>query len=92
MSEVIYPDTSGWDTVFAMTLPVANLALKTVASSPIYTAALPFSGGGTGTLTWSLEKWEITDAPGGSSMSIKMAFGATSKYDQDGGTDRKSVV
>lgn len=86
MAEVIYPDTFGWDTVFAMKLPVANLALAKLAPSPIYTRQMPLSNQATGTLTWSLEKWEIIGAPGGSDMSISMAFGAASKFEQVGGT------
>lgn len=85
MAEVVYPDTSGWDTVFAMTLPVANLALKKVPPSPLYTKVMPLSNQATGTLTWSLAAWSIVDAPGGSEMSVSMAFGATWKFVQEGG-------
>ena len=85
MSEVVYPDTSGWDTVFAMILPVANLALKKVPPSPIYTQKMSLSNQMIGTLTWSLADWSIIDAPGGSQMSISMAFDATSKFVQEGG-------
>lgn len=69
-----FPDTYGWDTVFAITILAASEALMKRASSPTYTATIPVSDA-TATLTWNLTQWEIIDVPDGGSMTIRMKFG-----------------
>ena len=72
-----YPDTFGWDTVFAVSTDTVNLALAKVAASPTYTTETPTQGG-TASAEWRFEKWRITDTPGGDKLEVTMDFGSDS--------------
>lgn len=72
-----YPESYGWDTVFALTLPAAKKLLSALPPSPTFTAMTPVTGG-TAKLSWNFVSWEITDAPGGAMIEMSMHFGANS--------------
>ncbi|MEW5685311.1 MAG: TULIP family P47-like protein [Pseudomonadota bacterium] len=80
-----YPDTFGWDTVFAISIDKVNPVLARRAPSPAYNSSAPISGGGTATLDWSLTDWRITDTPGGADIAITMQFGPGSTLSISGG-------
>ena len=73
-----YPDTYGWDTVFAISIDKVNKALALKPPSATYTATGP-TNKGTASLTWSLTNWQVTDTPGGAEMVISMRFGPGSQ-------------
>jgi P-47 protein len=72
-----YPDTHGWDTVFAVSTDRVNVALANVAPSPSYSRTLPITGG-SATVNWTFTNWQVTDTPGGDSLVVRMDFGAGS--------------
>lgn len=69
-----YPDTFGWDTVFAVSIDRVNIALTKVAASPTYTIDTPIQGG-TASANWRFQNWRITDTPGGDQLEVTMDFG-----------------
>ncbi|MGH6911954.1 MAG: hypothetical protein ACREEG_17345, partial [Phenylobacterium sp.] len=73
-----YPDTYGWDTVFAISIDKVNLALAQKPPSATFSATAPTTNG-TASLNWSLTKWEVTDTPGGADIKISMRFGPLSQ-------------
>ena len=72
-----YPESYGWDTVFALTLPAATKLLAALPPSPTFTATTPVTGG-TATLSWNFADWDITNVLGGAMIEMSMHFGANS--------------
>jgi len=73
-----FPETYGWDTVFAMKIDAANRILATMPVNGPYSDTIPTSIGTT-TLNWSFGQWQISDVTGGGSIEVTMHFGAGSK-------------
>jgi hypothetical protein len=68
-----FPQTHGWDTVFAIDIREVNKALAKLPESPQYAIEEAIRGA-TATLTWSFSGWQILDTPGGSRLQVQMAF------------------
>lgn len=73
-----FPETYGWDTVFALTLDAANRILSRMPTNGRYSATIPTSAG-TAELSWSFGQWEITNVPGGGSIEVTIPFATGSK-------------
>lgn len=78
-----YPDTFGWDTVFAISIDRVNVALGFVPDSPQYSTTTPVTGGSS-TVEWTFTNWRVTDTPGGNRIVVTMDFGPESRMTSTG--------
>ena len=78
-----YPDTFGWDTVFAISIDRVNVALSHVPESAQYSKMTPVTGGSS-TVQWTFTNWRITETPGGDQMEVTMDFGPGSRMTSTG--------
>jgi hypothetical protein len=68
-----YPDLHGWDTVFAVSIDVVNVALAKLPASSRYRSTLPVTNG-SASADWSFQKWRITDTPRNNGIEITLDF------------------
>lgn len=85
-----YPDTYGWDTVFAVSITAVNVALKKVTASPRYAVSSAITGG-TATVDWSFVNWRIVDTPGGDRLVVMIDFNSGSTLTRTSSTGQRVV-
>ena len=72
-----YPDLYGWDTAFAVSITEVNVALAKVAATSTYSQSSAVTGGNA-TVSFALQKWKLTDTPGGNQLVANLSFTSNS--------------
>ena len=86
-----YPDTHGWDTVFAISILEVNKLLAKLPDSPQFEAVRSTNLVDL-KLSWRFTNWSITDTPGGAQLQVRMEFSDDSLLSHSDGTADTSLA